>query len=110
MKHEFHHITEEERKEAQRLWNEFNTELDRRGMKLHYDYENGNFFVADKSLANGDFDRGGEPATERTLNSDELKQVIYEGGFDHEAVNNPPWFVSTGQCGYSLKVPPETAK
>ena len=105
MEHNYHHITEDERQEAIRLWNEFNAELDRRGMKLHYDYTDGNFFVADKGLKNGYLDKDGKAKTERTLDEDELSKVIYEGGFDDTAVNNPPWFASTGPGGYTFEAP-----
>jgi hypothetical protein len=37
MANEFHHITPEERKTAQDLWNNFNAELKDRGMQLMYD-------------------------------------------------------------------------
>lgn len=105
MEHNYHHITEDERKEAVRLWNEFNAELDRRGMKLHYDYNDGNFFVADKNLKNGYLDKAGKPNTDRTLDEDELHKVIYEGGFDSSAVNNPPWFTCSGSAGTTLELP-----
>ena len=105
MEHNYHHITEDERKEAIRLWNDFNAELDRRGMKLHYDYENGNFFVADKALKGGYLDKAGKPTADRTLDEAELCKVIYEGGFDFSAVNTPPWFTCRGSDGTTLEVP-----
>jgi len=93
----FKHVTEEQRKAAVSLWNDFNAALADLGMKLMYDYDGGGFFVVSSELG----------ATESTddaanLTADELEQVVKEGGFRwDEAVNNPPWF--TG-CGETLRV------
>lgn len=93
---DFHHITEEERKAAQDLWNKFNADLLEKGMKLYYDYDGGGFYVAAFELKPGHSKDAG------ALNEDELKKVVYEGGFDDKAVNNPPWF--TDSSGYTLVV------
>lgn len=93
---EFPHVTEEARQYAQDLWNKFNKDLLERGLKLHYDYASGSFFVAAAELAGVTV---GEPDA---LSGEELKQVIAEGGFDDKALNNPPWFTNPGE--YTLKV------
>lgn len=109
----FHHITKAERKQAISLWNKFNEDLGKLGMTLHYNYEWGNFFVADKSLEPANLKRASDwddpvPEDERTLTGKELSEVMEEGGFGRTAVNNPPWFATTSH--YSLKVPEPTVK
>lgn len=101
--HDFHHITEDERKAAQDLWNKFNADLEQKGMKLYYDYDNGSFFVASTDLKNGYMDRDGTGDTSADLDEQELEAVIYEGGFDEKAVNNPPWFTSMRSYGLRTK-------
>lgn len=94
-------ITEEQRAFAQRLWNEYNATLAENGLKLHYDVDNGCFFVASTDLENGML-RDGKGATPDDLDADELERVVNDGGFDSNAVNNPPWFVDFNY--YTLKV------
>lgn len=90
----FTHITEEQRKVAVDLWNEFNAKLAENGIALFYDYSSGGFFVASSRFSGCPSDKPG------ALDGGELEQVIYEGGFGGDAVNNPPWFTSTVE--YSL--------
>ena len=95
--HNFHHITDSERREAVAMWNDFNRNLEAKGMRLMYDYRDGGFYVCSTDLI---------PATEsseRNLTDNELEQVVTEGGFrwtepdgstpsPDSALNNPPWF------------------
>lgn len=93
----FTHITEEQRKQAVALWNDFNASLADKGMTLMYDYDGGGFYVVSSELGITDSNDDSN-----NLSADELEQVINEGGFGwDEAVNNPPWF--TG-CGETLRV------
>lgn len=96
-KHEFKHVTEEQRKSAVVLWNGFNSALAALGMKLMYDYDGGGFFVVSDEL-----DATDSMDDPDNLDEEELEQVVNEGGFRwDETVNNPPWF--TG-CGETLRV------
>lgn len=94
--HSYTRITEEQRLLAQRLWNEYNTTLEAHGMRLHYDANDGGFYVASTDLVPGSVGEDG------LVPFDELAQVVTEGGFDRDALNNPPWF--TDYSNYSLKV------
>lgn len=87
----FKHITEDPRLLASDLWNEFNAKLDQNGMSLFYDHYNGSFFVASNELAGVCANKPG------ALTDDELEEVICEGGFGTDAVNNPPWFTTPGE-------------
>lgn len=87
----FKHITEDQRLLAIDLWNEFNAKLDKNGMSLFYDQYNGSFFVASNKLAGVCANKPG------ALTDNELGDVIYEGGFGADAVNNPPWFTTPGE-------------
>ena len=88
----FTHITEEQRKQAVALWNDFNASLADKGMTLMYDYAGGGFYVVSNDLG-----RTYSQNHPDNLTEEELEQVVNEGGFGwDEAVNNPPWF--TGGC------------
>jgi len=92
---QYTHITEEQRSLAQRLWNEYNITLKEHGMQLHYDIQGGGFFVTSSDLV---------PCRrweDGALSPDELAQVVTDGGFDGEALNNPPWFTDYNE--YTLK-------
>lgn len=92
MANEFHHITPEERKAAQDLWNNFNAELKYRGMQLMYDEGGGGFIVVSTELEEAENGIGDDTLTEA-----ELVQVINEGSFVYdETVNNPILFIGTG--------------
>lgn len=92
---EYTRITEEQRSLAQRLWNEYNNTLKEHGMRLHYDSQDGGFFVASTDLVPG------HSGDDGALSYDELVQVVTDGGFDREALNNPPWFTDYNR--YTLK-------
>jgi hypothetical protein len=92
MANEFHHITPEERKTAQDLWNNFNAELKDRGMQLMYDEGGGGFIVVSTELGEAENSLGDNVLTEA-----ELVQVIAEGSFVYdETVNNPIVFIGIG--------------
>lgn len=80
------HITEAQRLKAQELWNQFNLDILAEGMILRYDHTIGTFYVCDTGLFPdmvGDKD---------AITAEEYKQVVTEGSFDKNAMNNPPWF------------------
>lgn len=101
----FHHVTEAERLEAITLWNQFHAQLRSRGLKLFYNYDAGEFYVADLHLREGFFKKDGTPGTSYGLTQDELEVVTHEGGFGDNAECNPPWFTTFGHGGYTLEVP-----
>ena len=89
----FTHITEEQRRQAIAMWNDFNALLADKGMTLMYDYEGSGFYVVSSDL--GRTHSNDHPDN---LNEEELEQVVIEGGFGwDEAVNNPPWFTGGGE-------------
>jgi hypothetical protein len=102
MAKEYKHITEEQRKLAEKLWRDFNAKLKENGMDLFYDCEMGRFYVASDELGPGYIKNGTETGeTAADLDRDELEKVVAEGEFTG-VPNNPPWF-SDG-TGYTLRV------
>ena len=101
MPREIPHITEEQRTMAERLWVKFNEDLQKNGMDLFYDYDNGCFFVASNKLTKGYANVSGKGDTPEDLDKDELEVITMEGGFGN-VVNNPPWF--TDGSGYTLRI------